>query len=365
MGVDLDIMGADIPQGATSTTFKFSTTGDQYFISGISMSFSLPHAFPDLTITKQATIVDDVKPAPGATVRFTIPVQNTGDDSASNVIINDQVPAGFTYVNGTFKIDGAVVKDVAGGVPAGDIHGTVDRTSGVNLIARIGTGATATQGGQVAQCVPVLPCVTPAIAATLSFDAVINDTLPIGTNLSNTGTVTFDADTSGLTNQQSKTKTWSDTTAWGYPTIGGCVFLDINSPTDGIWSSATGETGFQNVQVTITGGTGVPQSMVTDSGGCYRFKRVPIDTVTPGQYTVTFDKALWGSRIVTLQNQGSDPTVNSKVPQSGNTIVNNWAVGVYDLNQHLGLKPRNNVKVCLAVTPITVTPCQSWQWATP
>ena len=196
-------------------------------------------------------------------------------------------------------------------------------------------------------------------------DVTIDDTLPIGTNLSNIGIVKFDADTSGLTDQESQTKTWSDTTARGYPTIGGCVFLDINSPADGIWSSATGETGFANMLVTITGGTGVPQSMNTDSGGCYRFKRVPINTTTPGQFTVTFDKTLWGSRIVTLQNQGSDPTINSKVLPSANTIVGNWAVGTYDLNEHLGLKPRNNVKVCVAVTPTTVTPCQAWQWATP
>jgi uncharacterized repeat protein (TIGR01451 family) len=364
MGIDLDIMGATIPQGAVSTSFKFGTTGDQYFVSGISMVFPLPTAFPGLTITKQATIVDDVAPAPGARVRFSIPVQNWGDDSASNVVVRDPIPAGFTYVDGTFKIDGAAVQDPVGGVPVGDVRGTVDRTSGVTLYARVGTGANATQGGQVAQCVPVLPCISPPTVATLTFDTIISDTLPIGTNISNLAIVKFDADTSGLTNQESQSKTWSDTTAWGYPTIGGCVFLDTLSPADGLWNKAI-ELGFPNVLVTITGGTGPAQSMNTDVNGCYRFKRVPINTVTPGSFTVTFDKSIWGSRVVTLQNQGSDPTINSKVPPSLNYINAPWAVGTYDLNQHLGLKPRNSVKTCIAVTPTSVTTCQAWQWGTP
>jgi uncharacterized repeat protein (TIGR01451 family) len=370
MGIDIDVMGATIPQGAVSTSFTFGTAGDQYLISGISMVFALPTAFPGLTITKTATY-DDTTTSPGSTAHFTIPVQNWGDDSASNVIVRDVLPAGVTYVPGTFKINGALVQDAAGGVPVGDIHGTVDRSSGTILYARVGTGATATLGGKVAECVAVLPCINPPTIATLTFDVVVDepfDLVNLGQTLVNKGIVRYDADTSLLTNLESVTRTWTSVVAIGNPWVTGSVFQDLLLPVNGLWDKSPGaplvpEPGVAGVVVRLTGG-GVNLTTSTDANGNYAFKRVA--TTTSGPFTVTFDWSGFGIRVATIPNVGSDPSKNSKVALNGNSIVGlSSALGVWSRYETLGLRMPNPVSVCIAVTPVQNSTCQDWRWATP
>ena len=370
MGIDIDVMGATIPQGAVSTSFKFGTAGDQYLISGISMVFALPTAFPGLTITKTATY-DDTTTSPGSTAHFTIPVQNWGDDSASNVIVRDVLPPGVSYVAGTFKINGAVVQDAAGGVPVGDVHGTVDRSSGTTLYARIGTGATASAGGSVAECVAVLPCVSPPTVATLTFDVVIDepfDLLNLGQTLVNQGIVRYDADTSLLTNLESVTRTWTSVVAIGNPWVTGSVFQDLLVPVNGLWDKNPSapqvpEPGGAGVIVRLTG-AGVNLSTTTDANGNYSFKRVV--TSSGGPFTVTFDWSNLGVRLATYPNVGSDLSRNSKVAENANSIAGiPSTAGTWTRYQIVGLRMPNPVSVCIAVTPVQNSSCQDWRWATP
>src|SRR5262249_8243723 len=50
----------------------------------------------DLAVTK---IVDDSTPNVGDTITFTITLNNTGPDSATNVAVNDLLPSGLTFVS--------------------------------------------------------------------------------------------------------------------------------------------------------------------------------------------------------------------------------------------------------------------------
>jgi len=51
----------------------------------------------------------------GETLRYTITVQNTGTDNASNVSLTDQVPGNTSYVAGSTTLNGVAVADAAGG----------------------------------------------------------------------------------------------------------------------------------------------------------------------------------------------------------------------------------------------------------
>jgi uncharacterized repeat protein (TIGR01451 family)/fimbrial isopeptide formation D2 family protein len=53
----------------------------------------------------------------GETLRYTITVQNTGTDNATNVSMTDMVPANTTYVAGSTTLDGAAVADGPNGSP--------------------------------------------------------------------------------------------------------------------------------------------------------------------------------------------------------------------------------------------------------
>jgi uncharacterized repeat protein (TIGR01451 family) len=121
---------------------------------------------PAFDIDKISTYVDgdpNVLLA-GETLRYTITVQNTGTDNASNVYIRDAVPASTTYVAGSTTLNGASVPDAAGGSPLTDgipVNAPQDPTPG-NLNAAV--------AGNV---------------ATITFDVVVYPDAPDGTILSN------------------------------------------------------------------------------------------------------------------------------------------------------------------------------------
>jgi len=77
----------------------------------------------ELTVTKTAEVTEDPvnlavnpKAIPGATVHYTITVENTGDATATNVDLTDAIPANTTYVTGSLGVTG-------GGTPTLDDSG--------------------------------------------------------------------------------------------------------------------------------------------------------------------------------------------------------------------------------------------------
>ncbi|PIP50342.1 MAG: hypothetical protein COX12_01715, partial [Candidatus Brennerbacteria bacterium CG23_combo_of_CG06-09_8_20_14_all_44_41] len=62
----------------------------------------------DTAITAVLTYYENLYTVPGREVEFTISVTNTGSVTASNVIVQDVLPAGLTYEIGTTFIDGNV-----------------------------------------------------------------------------------------------------------------------------------------------------------------------------------------------------------------------------------------------------------------
>jgi uncharacterized repeat protein (TIGR01451 family) len=73
-----------------------------------------------LGVVKTSVVVDDPvngttnpKAIPGATVRYTITVTNSGDEDATSVVLVDQIPVNTAYAPGTIELDSTPLTDAA------------------------------------------------------------------------------------------------------------------------------------------------------------------------------------------------------------------------------------------------------------
>lgn len=131
-----------------------------------------------LTVTKAATLVEDrdgsgngaalasQTATPGDVLNYTIVTTNPGTTPVTGVILRDTLPATLTYLPGSLTIVGANAgaKTDAPGDDQAEL-------SGSQVVARLGTGATATQGGSLAAGTTTI----------VTFRVVIRD--PAGANL--------------------------------------------------------------------------------------------------------------------------------------------------------------------------------------
>jgi uncharacterized repeat protein (TIGR01451 family) len=102
---------------------------------------------PNLATSLTKTVVDTNGGTldPGNTLTYTIAFSNTGEETATLVLVNDLIPASTTYVAGSMKVLGVTQLDAAGGDQGDYIAGPPAR-----VVFRVGTGATGTAGGTLA-----------------------------------------------------------------------------------------------------------------------------------------------------------------------------------------------------------------------
>ena len=118
-----------------------------------------------LTITKQVSVVGTGLAAPGSSLDYLVHVANTSANTATPVVITDDLnaagPGVLTYVAGTATVNGSVV--------------------GVTVIGNVITvNYSATYG-------PLVPAAT----IDLRFRVTVSRTVPTGTSVTNTGVVTW------------------------------------------------------------------------------------------------------------------------------------------------------------------------------
>ena len=151
-GMDLDVVDVTprLTQGQTSATITASTNQDFYLLGGFVTSISTYK--PDFGgATKTFTNVN-AHPGgavlPGDTIEYTISATNTGNDTATNVVLNDPLPVGLSFVPGSIR--------VTAGPNAGSKTDNVGDDQGEYVAAsrtvrvRLGTGANGTTGGTMA-----------------------------------------------------------------------------------------------------------------------------------------------------------------------------------------------------------------------
>jgi uncharacterized repeat protein (TIGR01451 family) len=194
LGFDATLIAANgiIQNGDSSATVTVTSNQDQYYPSVITTSCEL--YAPAITIQKQVTDLTPSDPVqPGDTLRYTITVSNAAGDSdaATNVVVNDLIPANTTYKTGTLTIDGVTQT----GTPPNNRANTIGSpVSGVQF--RLGTGASLTAGGTLAV----------GASTTATFEVTVNADIPnfpVGINITNTATVNYTGATLKISDSRS------------------------------------------------------------------------------------------------------------------------------------------------------------------
>lgn len=148
-GIDIDIVDI-VPRlaaGQTSMNVSVSTTSDVVLTGGFVTSISTFAPNFD-SATKTAVDLNGGVVLPGDTIEYTISLTNTGDDTATNVVLTDVLPIGVTFVPGSLRIaqgaNAGIKSDMSGDDQGEYVSGS--RT----ITVRLGTGADATMGGTMA-----------------------------------------------------------------------------------------------------------------------------------------------------------------------------------------------------------------------
>jgi uncharacterized repeat protein (TIGR01451 family) len=173
---DLDIVDVTsrLTAGQTSVDIQATSTQDVYYLGAFVTSISTFK--PDFnSSTKSVVDLNGGSVVPGDVLEYTLDFANTGNDTATNVIMTDVIPAGVTYQPGSTTIAGVAKTDAAGDDQAN--YSAATKT----LTARLGTGATAAAGGSMAINAAVL------VKFRVTVDATASGTISNQANITATG----------------------------------------------------------------------------------------------------------------------------------------------------------------------------------
>lgn len=170
-----------IPNGATSATIGLTSSGDVY-APGV-VTFATELYAPRIEQAKSVVDLNGGLVEQGDVLRYTVSGTNSGQDGAASFVLRDPIPANTTYKPGTLKVTQPGGSATARTDAAGDDTAEYD-AAGTRVVARLGTGASATAGGTV----PV------GGSYALTFDVVVGGPSPVvpgGTVVTNTATASF------------------------------------------------------------------------------------------------------------------------------------------------------------------------------
>jgi uncharacterized repeat protein (TIGR01451 family) len=187
LGVDVDLVqlaSGIIPNGATSATLKFTTTGELFGAHAAAFVTNLYVPIVTPNVVKTVADLTSSNWAIGDKLRYTITMSNTGQDTATNLVMTDNIPPYTTYVPNSL--------DIISGSNAGtktdassDDQAEYISSSTPRVVFRLGTGATNSAGGNLAY----------GDQTSLSFDVTINNNIPSGTLLSNQALISYSGQT--------------------------------------------------------------------------------------------------------------------------------------------------------------------------
>ena len=160
LGYDANIIdmpnagNAQLGNSKTSATIRLASP-DEMVIAHI-LTTSISQYNPTFSFDKTATDINGGSFLPGDSLLYKINYANSGNDSSTNTIITDNLPAGTTYMPGSIKIGGVAKTDAAG-----DDEAEYDFANN-KITFRVGTGATALVGGKIG----------PGVGSNVEFTAV-------------------------------------------------------------------------------------------------------------------------------------------------------------------------------------------------
>lgn len=167
-----------VPAGQTRTTLAFkavSAAGGASIGNFLDdVSFGSGPCLASATTVANITNPGGIYRA-GDTVEYTSVVTNSGSSFSQNTIYSAALPSGLTFTGGTITVDGVVRTDLIDGDTANFAP------TGTTVVAYLGTGATGSAGGTIAQNTQT---------ATVKFRAVIPST-SAGTTIALTPSVAY------------------------------------------------------------------------------------------------------------------------------------------------------------------------------
>lgn len=201
LGMDLDFQSPNtpLPNGATSAVVQVrGTSGEVIWIGMVSLATEV--YAPNLVSSIAKTVVDDNggSVGPGDLLTYTISFANSGQDGATNVVVTDPIPAGTTFVPGSLVAltnntnNGGATNGGATGPMTDANDGDVAAFSAGNVVFRLGINDSAHDGGVGLGNGGMISA---GYAGSFEFKVRVNDNVAHGSVVTNTVTVTHNAQT--------------------------------------------------------------------------------------------------------------------------------------------------------------------------
>ena len=188
LAIDVDTVDATglLNPGDTSALLEFTTAGDAYYPTAFTFATEIRQPVLTKSFTKTVLNINGGEVVAGDTLEYEITLENTGNETATDVIISDSIPENTTLVDGSLE----VIQDSNSGNIGNKTNAAGDDTAELNnndAVFRVGTGATATQGGNLA----------PNESVTVKFQVQINPQINDTSVISNQASVNFNSDLTG------------------------------------------------------------------------------------------------------------------------------------------------------------------------
>lgn len=301
------VSGATFSSGDKLVAIAIDTNGN-------TSEFGATAIIADLAVTKT---VNNPTAGVGSNVTFTITASNVGPDSASNVVVNDILPSGYTFVSatpsvGTWTAPNWTIGNLANGASATLTIAATVKADGIY-------SNTAAISGTATQADPVLANNSSTVAVTPDSDG---DSIPDSTDLDddNDGIPDINEDCLGFRAQNTSG-------AWlGFTTSN----LTVNMP--GATTQSTVQNlndGQVNFWINQQGGQ-TRRAKFGDAGFTYTFS-TPVRASEIGFYFFDLDPDNLSPNVVyTFQINGNQPN-GILVPATGSNVDNyNTATGIYN-----------------------------------
>ncbi len=266
-----------------------------------------------LAITKQVAVVGGGAALAGSELEYVVRVLNIGTVPATLVVITDDldapVPGQLAYVPGSATLDGAV--------------------AGVSVLGSVITADYSTLNGPLA----------PGASTVLRFRATLDAGLAMGTNVTNTGVVTWN-------NPPQMASASVSIAVGGMPGIGavnGAVWHDVNF--DDVLDP--GERELSGWTVSLYRNGGLLRSTVTDAAGTWRIGGLEPNAGTSDTYELRFEAPGAGPNTASL---GRADSAYTNGPQAISNLIVPAGSNLQDLN--LPIDPNGVVYGSLERDPV-------------
>jgi uncharacterized repeat protein (TIGR01451 family) len=197
LGYDIDMMDATgvLANNITSTSLDVTSSGDSFNLGMVAVAIDIYVPNLAASLTKTVKDANGGTVDPGDILEYTIAFSNTGADTATNVILKDNIPTDTTYVPNSLNIVAGPITGLMSDTGGNDQAEYDAVISPPRVFFRLGAGATSTAGGKLAAGVGTTVTFRVTVNATAAGKTITNN-VTLEFNGSNTPTTLYTANAS-------------------------------------------------------------------------------------------------------------------------------------------------------------------------